>query len=136
MSNLYLVAPDGSHVPANAGPGEVTNPSYWSIGQQTPTSFAFGGPGAPFCCTPATCADSMAACGAVPDECQPTIKCGDCSADTVCDETFQCGPAPPPHDDEPPPDDDAGCCGAGSSPIRAVPSLAVLALALRRRRSR
>ena len=134
MSGLYLVAPDGSHVPANAGPGEITNPLYWSVGQQTPTSFAFGGPGAALCCTPATCADSMAACGAVPDDCQPVIKCGDCSADTVCDETFQCGPPPPPGDK--PPADDAGCCAAGSSPTRALPALLVLALALRRRRSR
>ncbi|MBA3463124.1 MAG: neprosin family prolyl endopeptidase [Deltaproteobacteria bacterium] len=135
MSGLYLVAPGGARVPAIAMTGTVTNSAYWSVGQTAPDAFAFGGPGAPFgCCTPKTCADSMAACGRVADSCGPQLNCGTCSAQgDICDEVLQCSPAPPPG--EQPAADDAGCCSAGS-PLRALPSLAVLALVLRRRRRR
>ena len=132
MSGLYLVAPGGAHVAANAMPGEVTMPAYWNIGQTAPDAFSFGGPGSPInCCTPGTCSDSMSACGRPADACGPALVCGDCDGDQICDTTNQCVARPPP-DDTPPPDD-GGCCSTGS-PLRALPGLAALALVLRHRR--
>ena len=137
MTGLYLLSPGGAKVPAAAGPGEITNPAYWNIGQTSPTAFSFGGPGAPTgCCTPGTCADSMSACGRPTDGCVTALVCGGCDGDQICNSMNQCVARPPPGDDEPPPDDgDSGCCSTGS-PLRALPGLAALALVLRRRRNR
>lgn len=136
MSGLYLLTPAGAKVPAAAGPGEITNSAYWNIGQTTPTSFAFGGPGSPTgCCTPGTCADSMSVCGRPADGCGVALLCGGCDGDEVCDTMNQCVVPPTGGGDTTEPaGDDSGCCSSSSSPLRALPGLAALGLVLRRRR--
>lgn len=138
MTDLVVVRPGGMRTPATAGVGTITAPAYYDVGQTTPTSFAFGGPGAPFgCCTPTTCTAEQAACGTVPDpSCGDPIPCGACALTEVCTPEFACAPAPP-RPDATDPVDDGGCCGTGrderSIASTLVPALAVL-LALRRRR--
>jgi len=108
----------------------VTNPAYYNIGQTTPTSFGFGGPGARLgCCTPETCLDLSAECGQVPDRCGSLRPCGVCGAGDRCTPSFACEVAPP---SDSGPIDDGGCCGASRRPSLA-PALLVL-FALRRRR--
>jgi len=134
MTDLFVVRPGGVRDPAIAGVGTVSLPAYYDVGQTTPTSFAFGGPGAPFgCCTPTTCTAQQAACGAVPDpQCGGAIPCGGCGLDEVCSEDFACV-VPPPRPDATDPVEDGGCCGAGRDATSLIPALAVL-VALRRRR--
>lgn len=132
MTDLVLVSPAGTLVPADAEIGTVTNPAYYSIGQTTPTSFAFGGPGARVgCCTPETCLDLEAACGQVPDRCGSLRPCGTCGAGNRCTPTFACEPSPP--SDATDPIDDGGCCDAGSRPSLPLAGL-IAVLVLRRRR--
>jgi hypothetical protein len=134
MTNLYLVDGAGTSVPANAAPGAITAPALYSIGQTTPTGFAFGGPGAMFgCCTPQSCLASSAECGSVPDACGPVVACGACPDNGVCGADFVCGPAPMPRDGGDAVDDTGGCCGAGRDARSLVPAALVL-LVLRRRR--
>jgi hypothetical protein len=133
MSNLTLVSASGAEVPANAEIGTISNPSYYNIGQTSPTSFAFGGPGARVgCCTPETCLDLSADCGQVADRCGSFRPCGACGTGERCGATNACEPAP--QSDASDPIDDGGCCEAGGAPSFA-PGLLVL-LALRRRRAR
>jgi hypothetical protein len=133
MSELVLVGPSGDLVPANAQVGTVSNPAYYNIGQTTPTSFAYGGPGARVgCCTPETCFDLDAECGQVPDRCGTLRPCGaSCGTGNRCSATFVCEPAPP---GDPEPVDEGGCCEAGGTPSFA-PALLVM-FVLRRRRGR
>ncbi|MBA3453380.1 MAG: neprosin family prolyl endopeptidase [Deltaproteobacteria bacterium] len=135
MTDLYLVRPGGMRVTANAVPGMVTSPALYDIGQLTPSSFAFGGPGAAFgCCTPTTCTAAAAACGRVPDpQCGEPVPCGSCATTELCDSEFQCVTAPP-RPDSTDPVDGGGCCGAGRDASSMVP--AILALFALRRRSR
>ena len=136
MTDLYLVTPGGARETANAGVGTVSSSAYYDIGQTTPSSFAFGGPGAPFgCCTPSTCTAQAAACGAVPDPlCGGALPCGACATTEVCGADFRCAPAPP-RPDTTDPVDDGGCCGAGEGASSLGPAFGVL-IALRRRRPR
>ncbi|HEY4179236.1 MAG TPA: neprosin family prolyl endopeptidase [Kofleriaceae bacterium] len=90
MTGLYLISAAGANVAANAIVGTVTNASYYNLGSKTPTSFAFGGPGAPntTCCTPQSCSDfaqGVAACGTIPDRCNDSIMCG-----VTCDNGNPC----------------------------------------------
>lgn len=135
MTDLYLVRRGGMREPANAAAGTVTNSAFYDLGQQTPTSFAFGGPGAPFgCCTPSTCTAETAACGSVPDPlCGGTLPCGACGLTEVCSAELRCEPAPP-RPDATDPVDGGGCCGAGRGPSALLPALAVFAMRRRRRR--
>jgi MYXO-CTERM domain-containing protein len=153
MSGLFLFGPGGTRVPANASTGTVTNPVQWSVGQTTPTSFGFGGPGqrGGGCCTPMTCADSMAQCGTVPDQCGTPLRCGGCDGFTPCSPTFTCGTQPMPGDAMDPgaggdggggggnnngDEATAGCCQTGQGAAATwAPALGVL-LVLRRRRRR
>lgn len=134
MTDLQLVRPGGTREPANVATGTVSIPAYYDIGQLTPTSFAFGGPGAPFgCCTPSTCTAQAAACGSVPEPlCGETLPCGACGLTEVCGADFRCAPAPP-RPDTTDPVEDGGCCGAGTGGASLVPAFGV-ALWLRRRR--
>lgn len=130
MSELTLVSASGTQVPANADIGTVTNAAYYNIGQTTPTSFGFGGPGARLgCCTPETCLDLSAECGQVPDRCGSLRPCGGCGVGDRCTTSFACEMAPP---SDSGPIDDGGCCTASGTPSFA-PALLVL-FALRRRR--
>ena len=130
MSELTLVSPAGTQVPADAGIGTVSNPAYYDIGQTTPTSFGFGGPGARLgCCTPETCLDLAADCGQVPDRCGSLRPCGTCGVGERCAPSFVCEPAPPGDD---PPIDDGGCCEAGGGPALGPALLAIFALRRRR----
>jgi hypothetical protein len=135
MTDLYLVRPGGMREAANALPGRVSNTAFYDVGQLTPTSFAFGGPGAAFgCCTPSTCTAQAAACGAVPEPlCGETLPCGACALTEVCGTDFRCAPAPP-RPDTTDPIDDGGCCGAGGSDRSLVPALGVIVALGRRRR--
>lgn len=133
MTDLYLVRPGGMREPANAVAHTVTSSALYDLGQLTPTSFAFGGPGAAFgCCTPTTCTATSAACGSVPDPlCGKSIPCGTCATTEVCSLDFQCVPAPP-RPDATDPVDGGGCCGAGRGASAMWPALFAL-FALRRR---
>ncbi|MDX2090583.1 MAG: neprosin family prolyl endopeptidase [Kofleriaceae bacterium] len=138
MHDLFLFAAGGARVPANARTGTVTNPAQWSVGQTTPTSFSFGGPGqrGGGCCTPNTCADAMAECGSVPDRCGAPLACGACDGFAPCSPTLTCGAAPLPGEALDPTDEfeESGCCQTGQGAMTAwVAALGVL-LVLRRRR--
>ncbi|HEY4057018.1 MAG TPA: neprosin family prolyl endopeptidase [Kofleriaceae bacterium] len=159
MSGLYLISTSGANVAANAVQGTVTNASYYNVGDKTPTSFAFGGPGAPntTCCTPQSCSDfaqGVPACGTIPDRCNDSIMCGvSCDNGNPC-VGHLCGVQPPDdggmpdHDADPGGDgghpdggnndngdEDGGCCDAGSrSAIGVWPALLVGGALLRRRR--
>ncbi len=134
MTDLYLIRPGGMREPANAIVGTVTNTALYDIGQLTPTSFAFGGPGAPFgCCTPSTCTAQAALCGSVPEPlCGGTLPCGSCGLTEICGPDFMCAAAPP-HPDATDPVDGGGCCGAGRDVSSLLPAVVAL-FALRRRR--
>jgi hypothetical protein len=130
MSELTLVSASGTQVPADAQIGTISNAAYYDIGETTPTSFAFGGPGARIgCCTPETCLDLEADCGQVPDRCGSLRPCGGCGAGNRCTPTFACEMTP---QRDAGPVDEGGCCEASGRPSLA-PALLVL-FALRRRR--
>jgi MYXO-CTERM domain-containing protein len=161
MSGLFKIMPGGQKVAANAHTGTVTNPNNWNVGQTTPTSFSFGGPGQSGggCCTPQSCAAAMAQCGQVADSCGAPLQCGDCDNGITCTAQKTCGTQPNPGDAGVDPDastvgDDAGtsggdgggngiddpsaasagCCEAGQGATPALlPALGVV-LVLRRRR--
>jgi len=131
MSELTVVSPSGTQVPAEAEAATITNAAYYDIGQTTPTSFAFGGPGARVgCCTPETCLDLAGECGQVPDRCGSLRPCGGCGTGERCTPAFACEMTPPA--DAEPIDEGGGCCEASGRPSLA-PALLVL-LAFRRRR--
>jgi hypothetical protein len=133
MSELTLVSATGAQVAASADIGTISNPAYYNIGQTTPTSFGFGGPGARVgCCTPETCTDLAADCGQVPDRCGSMRPCGACSTGERCTPAFTCEMAPA--SDAMEPVEDGGCCEAGGTPSLA-PAL-ILLFALRRRDKR
>ena len=134
MTDLHVFAPGGAKVAAAATVGTVTNETFYRVGQTTPTSFGFGGPGARVgCCTPGTCADFGAQCGTVPDRCETTRPCGACD-EGVCGADFTCAPGASGdatmggEDDE-----DGGCC-SGAGPSSLLPGLFVGVLLLPRRR--
>ncbi len=100
MSCLFLINAAGDHVPANATTATITAPTMYNIGQTTPTSFAFGGPGAASgCCTPKSCSGVGVQCGTVSDSCSTALVCGVCPNSGTCSAGFQCPavtPDPPP----------------------------------------
>jgi hypothetical protein len=149
FSDLHLFDLAGIPTPAATEMGALTNPAFYNIGQATPTSFGFGGPGAVTgCCSPSTCAAARAECGAIDDPRCPgnTLACGTCTGTSVCTPDHTCPGGIGPRDDgeafDAPPligGTTGGCCDTGGA-ANGLGALALgggVALVLgRRRRSR
>ena len=88
--NMKVIPPSGTPVNANAAPGAVSNPALWSVGQASPTSFAFGGPGSGACCLPETCAEKLNECLTFADQCGTTRNCGPCDNGVQCTAQHTC----------------------------------------------
>jgi uncharacterized protein (TIGR03382 family) len=136
FDELRLFDAQGVSVAAGAEPGTVTNPALYNVGRRTPTSFAFGGPGAAAgCCTPSTCLAAGAQCGSIPDSvcAGNTLACGMCSGTDVCTADHTCPSGVGPRDDgdayDVPADrGSGGCCDAGGGGPGALVLGALVAL--------
>jgi len=128
FDDLHLFDPGGATAPAMATKGALTKAAFYDLGSMTPTSFAFGGPGAVTgCCTPSTCLDAKAECGPITDPvCAGNLlACGTCSGTDVCTADHKCPAGVGPRDDgdafDTPIDrGSGGCCDAGPSGAGSV----------------
>jgi hypothetical protein len=157
FTDLHIFDQYGNMTAAAVEQPTVTDPTLYDIGQLTPTSFGFGGPGAASgCCTPASCTAMSAECGTLADPMCPghTLACGDCGGGLVCSDTHACPGGIGPRDDgqafdAPPiavaPDgapigtSSGGCCdtgraGTGGAGTLGLAGLVALAIRVRRRR--
>jgi hypothetical protein len=139
FSAAYTLDASGAHVAAALGTDlTITDANAFTMGQQSATGFAFGGPGngGTSCCTPSSCAAAPAACGAPDDHCGATVACGTCDDGQACNPDFTC-PGPVASSESPPPTSGGGCCdgGGGGGTFGTLLALALWSVPLNRRRS-